>query len=164
MDVPRLGVKLELQLPAYTTATAMPDPSCNCDLYSSLQEHKILNPLSKARDWTHVLMDTSWIHYHWTTMGTPNRKFFFLTFCFLGPYPRHMKVPRLGVESELQLQAYTTATTMWDPSCICGLCISSRQCLIRDPLSEARDRTRILMDTSQIRFCRAIIGTPLFYI
>ena len=26
MDVPRLGVVLELQLPAYTTATAAPDP------------------------------------------------------------------------------------------------------------------------------------------
>ena len=25
MEVPRLGVKLELQLPAYSTATAMPD-------------------------------------------------------------------------------------------------------------------------------------------
>jgi len=32
MEVPRLGVKLELQLPAYTTATATPDPSCICDL------------------------------------------------------------------------------------------------------------------------------------
>ena len=27
MEVPRLGVKLELELPAYTTATASPDPS-----------------------------------------------------------------------------------------------------------------------------------------
>ena len=26
MDIPRLGVKSELQLPVYTTATAMPDP------------------------------------------------------------------------------------------------------------------------------------------
>ena len=33
MDVPRLGVKLELQLLAYTTATATWGPSCNCDLY-----------------------------------------------------------------------------------------------------------------------------------
>ena len=29
---------------------------------------------------------------------------------FLGPYLRHMEVPRLGVESELQLLVYTTAT------------------------------------------------------
>ena len=37
MEVPRLGVKLELQLPAYTTTTAMPDLSHTCDLHSSLQ-------------------------------------------------------------------------------------------------------------------------------
>ena len=30
-------------------------------------------------------------------------------FVFLGPHLRHMKVPRLGVTSELQLPAYTTA-------------------------------------------------------
>ena len=35
MEVPRLGVKLELQL----------------------------KPLSRSRDQTHVLMDTSWVHY-----------------------------------------------------------------------------------------------------
>ena len=38
---------------------------------------------------------------------------------------RHMKVPRLGVESALQLPAYTTATTMWDLSHICDLRRSS---------------------------------------
>ena len=27
MKIPRLGIESELQLPAYTTATAMPDPS-----------------------------------------------------------------------------------------------------------------------------------------
>ena len=33
VEVPRLGVKSELQLPVYTTATAIPDPSCIWDLY-----------------------------------------------------------------------------------------------------------------------------------
>ena len=33
---------------------------------------------------------------------------------------------------------------------VCDLHHSSRQCQIPDPLSEARDRTRILMDTSQV--------------
>ena len=32
MDIPRLGVKSELQLLAYTTATAKPDPSHICNL------------------------------------------------------------------------------------------------------------------------------------
>ena len=31
-------------------------------------------------------------------------------YVFLGLRPRHMEVPRLGVESELQLPAYATAT------------------------------------------------------
>ena len=34
---------------------------------------------------------------------------FFLLFFFLGPHLQHREVPRLGVESELQLLAYTTA-------------------------------------------------------
>ena len=41
----------------------------------------------------------------------------FLFFCFLGPWLQDMEVPRLGVESELQLPAYTTTTAMPDPIC-----------------------------------------------
>ena len=61
MEVPRLGVKSELQLPAYTTATAAPDPSHICGLHHSSQQCWILNPLIEARDLTHVLVDTSWV-------------------------------------------------------------------------------------------------------
>ena len=50
VEIPRLGVKWELQLPAYATATATPDPRCICNLHHSLQQHWILNPLGKARD------------------------------------------------------------------------------------------------------------------
>ena len=32
---------------------------------------QILNPLSKARDRTHIIMDTSQVRYRWTTMGAP---------------------------------------------------------------------------------------------
>ena len=59
MEVPRLGVKSELQLPAYTTATATPDLSHICNLCRSFQQCQILNPLSKARNETCILMDTS---------------------------------------------------------------------------------------------------------
>ena len=45
-------------------------------------------------------------------------------------------------------------------SCVCDLQHSSRQRWITDPLNEATDRTRILMDTSRIRFCCATVGTP----
>ena len=61
MEVPRLGVESELQLPAYTTAIATQDPSCIWDLYHSSQQHWILNPLSRARDQTYIIMDTSQI-------------------------------------------------------------------------------------------------------
>ena len=65
----------------------------------------------------------------------------FLFVC-LGPHPWHMEVPRLGVESELQLPAYATATATPDLSCICNLHhSSSRQRRILNPLNEARDRT-----------------------
>ena len=40
--------------------------------------------------------------------------FFGVFLPFLGPLPWHMEVPRLGVESELQPLAYTTATAMPD--------------------------------------------------
>ena len=50
MEVPRLGVTLEVQLPAYTTVTATQDPSHICDLHHSSRKHRILDPLSEARD------------------------------------------------------------------------------------------------------------------
>ena len=64
-----------------------------------------------------------------------------LLFCFLGPHPRHMEVPRRGVKSELQLLVYTTATATEDLSHVCDLHHSSRQCRILNPRSEARDQT-----------------------
>ena len=59
VEVPRLGAKLELQLPAYTTATAIRDLSHICDLHHSSQQCWIFNPLSKARDQTCIFMDNS---------------------------------------------------------------------------------------------------------
>ena len=50
MEVPRLGLKLQLLAYATATATATPDPSLACNLCPSVQQHWILNPLSEARD------------------------------------------------------------------------------------------------------------------
>ena len=50
IEIPRLGAEQKLQLPAYATATAT--------------AMLIPGPLSKARDQTHMLMDTSWVHSH----------------------------------------------------------------------------------------------------
>ena len=85
---------------------------------------------------------------------------FFLSFVFLGPHPRHMEVPRLGVESELQLLAYATATAAPDLSCVCDLHHSSWQRWILNPRSEARDRTCNLRVPSQIRCPLGHTGGP----
>ena len=91
-----------------------------------------------------------------------HRKCFFF-FLFLGGgglHLQHMEVTRLGVQSELQLPAYTTATATQDPSHICDLHHSSGQRQILNPLIEARDQTLNLMVPSRIHLQRATMGTP----
>ena len=90
--------------------------------------------------------------------------FFFFFFFFLGRHPLHMHIPRLGVESELQPLADTTAMATPDLRHVCDLHHSSQQPQILNPVSEARDQTHILMDTSQIPFCWATTGTPCRWI
>ena len=70
--VPRLGVDLERQLSACTTATVTWDLSHVCHLHHSSRQHQILNPLRDARDKTHNLMVTSQICHHCATTGTPD--------------------------------------------------------------------------------------------
>ena len=77
-----------------------------------------------------------------------------LFFGFVGPHLRHMEVPRLRIESELQLPADTTATATPDLSCVCNLHHSSQQCRILNPLKEARDGTSWIL----VRFINH--GTP----
>ena len=55
VEVPGLGVESELQLPAHTTATAILFPG---DLCHTMWQRWTLNPLSKARDQTHILIET----------------------------------------------------------------------------------------------------------
>ena len=62
MEIPRLGVKPELYLKDYTTATAMQDLSLVCALYHSSWQRQILDPQSEARDPTRILMDASQVH------------------------------------------------------------------------------------------------------
>ena len=50
----------------------------------------------------------------------------FFFFFFLGPHLPHMEIPRLGVESKLQLLAYNTATATQDLSHFCDLHHSSQ--------------------------------------
>ena len=71
MEVLRLGVKSELQLPATATATTMPDLSSICDFHQSSQQRRILNPVIEARDRTLNLKIPGQICFNCTTMGTP---------------------------------------------------------------------------------------------
>ena len=56
MEVPGLRVESELQLPAYTTATAMWDLSWICDLHHRSLLHQIFNPFREVRDQTSILI------------------------------------------------------------------------------------------------------------
>ena len=74
MEVPRRAVESELQLPAYTTATATWDSSLVCALYHSSQQHtanQILNPLSGAR----IKPASSWILVRFVTTEPLVRNF-----------------------------------------------------------------------------------------
>ena len=88
---------------------------------------------------------------------------FSFSFCFLGPHPRHMEVPSLGVQSELQLLAYVTYTATPDLSHVFDLHHSSRQCQTHSPVSKARDRTCNLMVPSRNLFHWAMSGNTLFF-
>ena len=52
----QIRVESEMQLLAYTIATATQNPSHVCNLQHSSWQHWILNLFSKARDRTHILM------------------------------------------------------------------------------------------------------------
>ena len=74
-----------------------------------------------------------------------------------------MEVLRLGVELELQLLAYS-ATPTWNLSHIWDLHHTSLQCQILNTLSETRDWTRILTDTSWVHYCWVTTGTSLNFV
>ena len=71
MEVPRLGVELELPLLASATATAAQDPNHVCDRHHSSRPSWILNPLSGVRDQTCILMDAGQFWFLCATTGTP---------------------------------------------------------------------------------------------
>ena len=91
----------------------------------------------------HELISVVWFYF-----------LFILFVCFV--FSRAKLVAHGGSQArgriELQLPAYTraTATATWDPSRVCDLHHSLRQCRILNPLSEARDRTCNLMVPSRV--------------
>ena len=83
MEVPKLGVKLELQLLVYTTALAAWDPSYICNLHHGSQQRWFPNPLARLG----FELTSSWILVRLVISETHNENslkdvifFFFLLF------------------------------------------------------------------------------------
>ena len=91
-------------------------------------------------------------------------RFFFFLFCFLGPHPWHMEVPRIGVESKLNrscsCQPMPQAQQLGIQAVSVTYATAPSNARFSNPLSEARDQICVLMDTSQICFCCITMGTP----
>ena len=161
---------MELQLLAHTTAAAMPNPSHIHKLCCSSWQCQILKPLSKSRDQTSILMDTSQVPnllshnrtpvvlifislvtdnfdhlfmYSWTFLEKCLFKFFAL-FIYLFIYCLFRAT--LAAHGGSQARGHISALAS-------SLCHSSQQHQILNPLSKTRYRTCLLMDTSWICFC-----------
>ena len=81
---------------------------------------------------------------------------FFFFFVFSGPYPQHIEVPSLGVKLEVQLLAYATAERgIWAVSST----YTTDHRNTRSLTGEAKDQTSVFMDTSQVHYGWAMIGT-----
>ena len=99
MEVPRLGVQSEPQLPAYITTTATLETSHICDQHHSSRKCQILNPLSKARDRTQNLVVPSWICFRCATMGTPEMFFVKTRKQWSSSLARQLRIPRCHCSS-----------------------------------------------------------------
>ena len=78
----RLGVKLKLQLMAYTKATQHQIRAVSATHTAAHRQHQILNPLSKARDQTCIPMDTSGVCYAEPPREPQEGRFYFFYFLF----------------------------------------------------------------------------------
>ena len=108
MEVPRLGVELELQLPAYTIARATPDPSHICSLrHSSLNAGSLTHwaepGIKPEASWI-----TSWVHFCWATAGILRSLSFWVWFLTCGWAPRS---EIMGVSAPRVAQGITAAQT-----------------------------------------------------
>ena len=100
---------------------------------------------------TVVLLETNRFHALSVTGTSLLLSLSFVCVCdFRASLMRHTEVPRLGVESKLQLPAYATATAVWDLSHVFDLHHSSRQHRILNLPSKARDRNSNLVVPSRI--------------
>ena len=88
---------------------------------------------------------------------------FFFFFCFLALYLQHMvsKLAR-GWSGATADGLHHSYSNVGSKLCLC-LHHSSRQCQILNALSEVRDQTGILIDTSRAHYCWAMLGTSCLF-
>ena len=94
--------------------------------YSSWQ-CQILDPLSEARDWTHIFLDTSQCHYHWGMMGTQKQYFrsLFQWNNFIKIYHAHKYILYCLIEITLmftRILLWHSRLRMWHCQCIISGC------------------------------------------
>ena len=136
MKVSRLGVELELQLLASTTAMATPDLSRICNLNCSLCNARSLTRWARSG----IKPASLWIPAGFLPLShnrNSEKKSLFLEVPRLGNYSYSYSHSHSNVGSEQHLRPITQ---------LMG--------------NLARDQTCILNDTSWIRFCSATMGNP----
>ena len=138
MEGPRLGVELELQRLAYTTATATQDLSLFCDLHHRSRQGWILNPLSKVRDRTRNFMDTSQVQNPLKHNGIVLLKKFIIylfVYLFICLFSKATPMAYGGFQARGLIRAVAAGSCWptpqpqptWDLSHVCNLHHSSRQ-------------------------------------
>ena len=87
------------------------------------------------------------IHYHYLM----KERLFIYLLCFFRATP--MTYVSSQTRGRIRAAAASKSHSTPDPKCICNLYRSSRQHQILNPLSEDRDGTGILRDTSWVFYC-----------
>ena len=95
----------------------------------------------------------------YTPVGAAEKSFYFyflkrlLYFVFRGVHLWHMEVPRLGAESNYSCRPAPKPQPRQIRATSATYTTAHGNAGSLNPLSKARDRTRIFMDTSQVRDC-----------
>ena len=147
----------------------MPDLSHVCNLYRCSWQLRILNPVSKdgsASSWVlvrFVTTESQWGLLLYFILCIYVCTYFFCVCLF-------MAIPVAYGGSQARGWTWALAAGLHlshsnsRSNCVCDPHHSSWQCLIPNPLRQARNRTCILLDTSQISFCWATMATPFMYV
>ena len=107
-----------------------------------------------------VYFPTHWLFFPGSMAGTTLFCFYFILFFLFMAAPVAQGRSQARGQIRVAAEAYITAVATLDPSCISNLHCSFQHHRIFNPLSEARDGTRILVDSRWICFCCATTGTP----